>query len=896
MNFWNKCFVLIAMIGAIQGYSVPNKGMPPLKSFSPEQYGNIGKVWDIKSAPNGIVYMAADNGLLEFDGQNWRIFTGSKGFTRSLLVLNDSVIYTGSDLDFGVWKRDGYQNFHYESLYPFLGSSSQATEEFWDIFRLDDSILFISALNIYIYRNEQFIKVSTPSPITGSFLVDGELIVLQGNGSLSKLSSFSLEPFFQFPDGIDVKISGIYKNGDDLILVTHNRGLFSLRSGILTPVLDDLSASLREAYVFYFHQFDNEFLFFGTVLRGLLVSDFGGSILHQINRNKGLPNNTILGMHFSDNGMLWLAMDYGISVIDLNDNTTFFYDIRGDYGTPSSALLKDNLFLLGTNQGVFYTPWPTLRNNSEKFSFTLMPGTEGQVWSIVNIENDVLVGHDNGLYMIEGSVARRIASLEGAWNIVPFRDFLLVGNYNGISIFSKVNETWTFNKRMDLIYGSCNQIVAESLDVVWVNIPNYGIIRVALDQALNPIERLIFSDDDFEGDFLNVVLNDGVIQVLTNRKIYSFCAERFIFEVSGEITPDLFSRFPQEKRLITEVLNQDYDFLPISNGFALSYKNFESRFSSVNNILVLRRITSFNNKVTTNHKPGDVISYSQNNLSFEFIVPNRKEVLYQYSLNHKGKWSDWSTENHIDFFDLGQGKYTLYLRALVDGNLTPTLKLYFKVAAPWYKSWLAFFFYALIFVLLVIALLRYQKGLLKKQKMQHLLKERQSLTEQAERHRQQLFLIEQESLRDENEKIKNQLKDKTIELAKKAKDNEDKNRLLVALKEKCEKARGDVSISKLKLNEMQRLMDAYLSTEDRTFEIQMDELHQDFYKKLKKRFPDLSSNDLRLCAYLKIGLSSKEISDILHIQPSSIFISRSRLRKKLELEIEDDLYDFLNRI
>jgi DNA-binding CsgD family transcriptional regulator len=142
--------------------------------------------------------------------------------------------------------------------------------------------------------------------------------------------------------------------------------------------------------------------------------------------------------------------------------------------------------------------------------------------------------------------------------------------------------------------------------------------------------------------------------------------------------------------------------------------------------------------------------------------------------------------------------------------------------------------------------------------------------------------------------MKQQLKNKTIELASKARDNEEKNRLILSLKETCEKAKNYPSITKLKLAEMSRMLDSYLKVEDNTFEIQMDELHQDFFRKLKEKFPGLSANDLRLCAYLKIGLNSKEIADILNIQPSSAYISRSRLRKKLNLNTDEDLYTFLN--
>jgi DNA-binding CsgD family transcriptional regulator len=188
------------------------------------------------------------------------------------------------------------------------------------------------------------------------------------------------------------------------------------------------------------------------------------------------------------------------------------------------------------------------------------------------------------------------------------------------------------------------------------------------------------------------------------------------------------------------------------------------------------------------------------------------------------------------------------------------------------------------------------KKALKKQKHKMLRKEQNALRKQAEKHRQQLQQIEQERLHEEYDQMKQQLKNKTIELASKARDNEEKNRLILSLKETCEKAQKNPTISKLKLTEMSRMLDSYLKVEDNTFEIQMDELHQDFFRKLKEKFPGLSANDLRWCAYLKIGLNSKEIADILNIQPSSAYISRSRLRKKLNLQTDEDLYSFLNKI
>lgn len=77
------------------------------------------------------------------------------------------------------------------------------------------------------------------------------------------------------------------------------------------------------------------------------------------------------------------------------------------------------------------------------------------------------------------------------------------------------------------------------------------------------------------------------------------------------------------------------------------------------------------------------------------------------------------------------------------------------------------------------------------------------------------------------------------------------------------------------------------------FEIRFQNVHSDFYKRLVNKFPDLSSNDLRLCAFLKLNLNTKEISSITNQSVNSIDVARSRLRQKLCLSKEDNLTAFL---
>jgi DNA-binding CsgD family transcriptional regulator len=144
--------------------------------------------------------------------------------------------------------------------------------------------------------------------------------------------------------------------------------------------------------------------------------------------------------------------------------------------------------------------------------------------------------------------------------------------------------------------------------------------------------------------------------------------------------------------------------------------------------------------------------------------------------------------------------------------------------------------------------------------------------------------------------IKGQLKSKTIELAKIAKENDEKGQILNEVKEKVNHCvQHPESIHRV-AKDILAMLDSVIISHDPTFEIQLDELHQEFSKKLRVKYPDLTTHDLRLATYIKIGLNSKEIADLLNIKPSSVYISRSRLRKKIDLDTDADLHGYLNSI
>lgn len=891
------CLLLLSSFFSIKAQYIPQKGVPLLKGFTPAEYDHRGKIWDIDTAPNGMVYMASDKGLLEYDGDSWRHYSGSEGITRAVVVVSDSIIYTGSDLDFGVWKRNRYSEFEYTSLYPFKEDLSDINEEFWNVHVVDNTPFFISENNIYVYEDQNLTKIPAPNRILESFQLETQIYLFDEGDGFSRLVDLSPKKQFNFGDDVEFEIVGIFENNGELVFVTQNEGLLTYKNGELVPRNSEVTESLKEANVFSFEQINDSYLAFGTILNGLYITDMEGNLLHHINKSKGLQNNTILSIHYSPDNKLWLSMDYGISYIDLSDNFTVVYDNRGTFGTAYNAVLKDNLFYLGTNQGLYTASWNDLDNSNEYYDFDLVRGTEGQVWGLEVFEDDVWISHDRGLFALEYGTLKSVSDRRGVWTVEPYGEFLLAGTYNGISIFQKSGGEWDYLKQMELIAGSCNQVIVDDEGFLWVNIPNYGVIRSEINENLNPENREIFESNQFAGSEHFIEQTKEGVYVVSGNVRYQYLPNQGRFLESSNNVRESRIEDLLLRRGRSTMLNEKYEFFPVYNGFALKDLTIEQGKQDSNFQVVIRDVWAYNNNERENTYDGAEISYRFNNVKIQAIVPNQKQVEYQFWAETTDEWTEPSSNNTFELIGLEYGEHVVKAKATVDGISTNIATFSFEILAPWYRTWYAYVVYTVI-VLASFYLLYLWLGIsLDKQKKHLLNNQRESLKKQQERFQLQLKRVEEEKLRAEYKNLKAELKNKTIELATKAKENDEKNKVFKNLKEKFQKIEDNPASLKRKIGEIKKVIDANLNTEaDNTFEIQIDELHQDFFEELRNEFPELTRYDLRLCAYIKIGFDSKEIADLLNIKPSSVYISRSRLRKKLDIETDKDLHSYLNTI
>ncbi len=150
----------------------------------------------------------------------------------------------------------------------------------------------------------------------------------------------------------------------------------------------------------------------------------------------------------------------------------------------------------------------------------------------------------------------------------------------------------------------------------------------------------------------------------------------------------------------------------------------------------------------------------------------------------------------------------------------------------------------------------------------------------------------------ESEKLKKEIEFKDKEFATQLIYQQKKNEFLIKLADDLQKIDCS-SVDNLENSIRSIILDLNKNSETEIwpeFEKRFKEIYGDFYKTLTQRFPELTPNELKLCAFLKLNMSTKEISDITFQTAETLKIARHRLRNKLGLLRSDNLVSFLNQL
>ncbi len=909
--------------------------LPPIELYDSKTYGAENQNWSISQADNKYIYVANNKGLLEFNGAKWQLYPSqNESVFRSVHVIGDR-IYTGCYMDFGYWQHNKLGKLTYTSLSQKLNIQLIEDEQFWNIISVDRFVLFQSLNSIYIYdsTNDSCKIINSGHSIPKMFKVNGSIYYQSIDEGVFKIENGTSQLVCD-DDIIKTNILvNIFETQGRLLMETQEKGFYVWKSNELSKWTVQSSDLVSKLSVYSSIQLKNGNFILGTISNGMVYLDKNGEFIYDIDQRKGLGNNTVLSLFEDMDNNIWLGLDNGINVINMNSPFSSYNDYEGKLGTVyASIIFKDKLFL-GTNQGLFYK---MVVGDDE---FTFVEGTKGQVWCLVEEDNTLFCGHNIGTFIIKDGKAEMIANTPGTWNIKPYPDnpnILLQGNFVGINILHKQNGSWKFKNKLEGFDISSKYFELPNKNKIFVSHEYKGVFELEVndeltevrsvkkipkltkgvnsslikynDQIIYAYERGVFTYNNKD----NVFIKDSIFSAMFqpnhytsgkliadshHKKLWGFSDKNLNYMSPGKLSnmPSVTSiAFPQSLRkemvgyeTISYLEGNKY-LLGTSTGYViidldkLNHKSYDVDINTVSNYNINGNPNFVDKGIFVEFKN------DQNNFEFTYSVPEYDKNLiaeYQYQLNgYYEQWSNWTTNPSVLFKNLPYGDYIFNVRARVGNTLSSNVSKYeFKIQKPWYITNLMICLYILGVLLFSILMHILYKNYYKKQKEKLLQKNKRDLELKQLESEQQLMQVENEKLQQDIDNKNRELAISTMSLIK-------KNEFLNTVKEELKNSDDTHS-----LKPVIKFIDKNINNTDdwKFFQEAFNNADKDFLKKVKSKHPSLTPNDLKLCAYLRLNLSSKEIAPLLNISPKSVEVKRYRLRKKMDLPHDYSLTNYI---
>ncbi|OEK08975.1 LuxR family transcriptional regulator [Flavivirga aquatica] len=911
--------------------------IPPINVYSPKDYGGESQNWSISQAEDKHIYVANNKGLLEFNGAKWSIYPSPNNTIIRAVKVVDNFIYTGSYHEFGFWERNSFGVLNYTSLSKKINVLFFEDEEFWNISSLENWILFQSLDRIHIYNKvtESYSVINSKTNISKLFEVEENFYFQNLNNGLYKIEN-----------GLDVLISNdsiiknniivnVFENKGTLLLLTQDKGFYRLSGGVLSPWNIPDNETFKKISVFSGIQLDDNSFVIGTISDGVFLLSSAGEIIYHINQTNGLSNNTILALFEDKDGNIWLGLDNGINSLNINSPYRVYKDKNGTIGSVYTSKIHNNILYLGTNQGLFYKE---LDSNIE---YKFIEGTQGQVWFLEVINNALFCGHNKGTYIVENKKIKEVANIQGTWKIKPIKDhanLLIQGNYNGLNILENKNNKWQFRNKLEGFNISSRYFEVASPKSIFVNHEYKGLYQLKVNESLTKVEKFAIDSLVEKGIYSSLVNHDNNILYTNREGVFKYKTQTKTFKKDSLLSNLIIDKEFSSAKLVSDIktnklwsfssrglnyltssklsgekkvnriifpVEERKDIIGYENITHIRDEQFLLGTTAGYIILDLNKIVNCNYKISINRitvsqlKDTDSVSFvnltskpefknKEHNVQFSYSISEylkTQKTEYQYKLEGiYNSWSDWTTNANVLFENLPYGEYIFSVKGRVGDQVTlNTASFSFKIDRPWFLSNLAIALYILGVLLFSLLMHNIYKRYYRKQRERLILKATKELELKELENKEEFMRFNNEKLRQDVENKNRELGISTMSLIK-------KNEFLNSIKKELQKVDDSNN-----LKHVIKIIDRNLNNTDdwNLFQEAFNNVDKDFLKKIKSLHPTLTSNDLRLCAYLRLNLSSKEIAPLLNISPRSVEVKRYRLRKKMSLSHESSLTDYI---
>ncbi len=458
-----------------------NFGIPPMWNFPKKSYQAGTQNWDAAQDSRGIMYWANNNGLLRYDGTNWSCLpVANHTIVRSVAIDAKGRIFTGAQSEMGYFQSEKNGCLAYHSLVELLPAGQRTFEDVWDIAFAGDEVFFRTNRVVFQYVNGRIATHEPGGELSALFATPRGLVLQQNLNQLLIFRNGRFEPYLEVPELKSAFTGAMPWTGDTLLFSSLKNGLFYLSGDHAGRWATPHDALLQEKRIYTATALPKGQIALGTSLDGLIVMDRQRRVFRHLTKKSGLQNNNILNTFCDRSGNVWLGLDNGIDCVVLNSPFNSVIPDGELQGTGYTAAVFQNQLYLGVSNGVYAAPWKSFYNPQQEPFFQKIGATDGQVWSLNSLGDELLMGHHEGAFRISGQSARRISAEPGAWTFVQLSDdYLLGGAYNGLLLYRKTAQGWVFDQKLEGLDESCRIMVRDEDGALWVSHPYRGLYRVS---------------------------------------------------------------------------------------------------------------------------------------------------------------------------------------------------------------------------------------------------------------------------------------------------------------------------------------------------------------------------------------------------------------------------------
>ena len=910
---------------------------PPIIKFSPNTYMAENQNWAISQNNDKFIFVANNEGLLEYNGAEWKLYPSPNStILRSVKAVDDK-IYTGAYMEFGYWHRNPQGLLEYYSLSDKIPEDLLEDDNFWTIETLENWILFQSIDRIYFYntKSEEINYLTDKNNYLRIFKLNNNIYIHKRDKKIYRIVGGEEVEIATFPDKYNVKlVLNIFQIEESIIVLTRNEGFFIIRDGIIEKWNIPADSIIKSSHIFSGVQLSDNTFMLGTISNGLIHLSADGKIINTINQSNGLSNNTILNLFEDVYGNVWVALDNGIDCLNMPSFIREYNDYEGSVGTTYASIIYDDKLYVGTNQGLFYKS--ALGNELLK----PVMGTKGQVWSLYKYNGDLLCGHTSGTFLIKDGHSLRFSDIRGTWEfreIPKHPNTLLLGHYSGMSIIAKENGAWKLKHKIKNFENSARFFEILDEDEVWINHEYKGVYKLKLSNDLTAFEKVTLFSELPKGKGSGLLkysgnlfysFEDGIFKLDTIKQqfVKDTVLNKLILNdkyVSGKLVQDDKERlwgfnrnsigYAEKGPLPGKTIIK---FIPIQNSLRKVTVSFENITHLQDNKYIIGKTNGYilvdlnqyqpephkvylnNIKVNQNDTLRSVgllekgtFPYKKSHIRFSYSVPSYCKyefIYYQYKLEgYNDNWSDWTVSPEVSFEKLPFGNYSFMVRSKTGSQVSDNIASYnFTIERPKLLSNLAIIGYILLLSFLAFITHRMYRIYYRKEHLKIV----QDNLRQYEINSMQ---NEQELVKLKNERLSHEIEAKNRELAISTMNIIKRNEFLRSMKKELKKAN-----SLEETHPVFKLIERNLnSAKDwNLFKDAFNTADKDFLNRAKELHPNLTHNDLKFCAYLRLNLTSKEIAPLLNISTKSVEVRRYRLRKKLKISHKINLTDYIINI